>query len=276
MAVVEVKMVSGWMPDKESVRRLSGSTLLGIKRADIDMNYVHFYFDELTNEEKCWTLLVKQNVIVNDAKPAIIKAYDYYEKEKFSIIQYSIRHICGTKQELPLDPDQQPENPFVQRRQPIGPPPNLQANELGEPVLEEVIEPEIVPEFVDPDTNSRVPLSCPKCQDMPPDDVHELACQATHVYKASLRSGDRVKVRTDLKRRRSSLNVNVRVIIPSDCDCDILSDLNRNDNLLIFTGDAGINESDKIMLDDESVVMPLPRGSATERNIKRAIKHNRC
>ena len=26
----------------------------------------------------------------------------------------------------------------------------------------------------------QVPLSCPKCQDMPPDDVHELACQATH------------------------------------------------------------------------------------------------
>lgn len=48
MAIVAVKMVSGWIPIKGSVNRLKDDTQLGIKRIEIDHKWVNFYFDEVT------------------------------------------------------------------------------------------------------------------------------------------------------------------------------------------------------------------------------------
>ncbi|XP_069347209.1 pregnancy zone protein-like isoform X2 [Eulemur rufifrons] len=87
MVIVDVKMVSGFIPVKPSVKELQKGP--PIQRAEVSTNHVLIYFEELTSQTLSFSFSVEQDVQVENLKPATVKAYDYYETDEFSIEEYS-------------------------------------------------------------------------------------------------------------------------------------------------------------------------------------------
>ncbi|XP_044241170.2 pregnancy zone protein-like isoform X3 [Ursus arctos] len=95
MVIVDVKMISGFIPVKSSVRKLREKPQ--IQRTDVSTNHVLIYFEELTNQTLSFSFSVEQDIQVDNLKPATVKAYDYYETEEFTIEEY--RDPCGAESE---------------------------------------------------------------------------------------------------------------------------------------------------------------------------------
>ncbi|XP_040828168.1 pregnancy zone protein-like [Ochotona curzoniae] len=86
MVIVDVKMVSGFIPVKTSVKKLQEHPQ--IQRTEVNTNHVLIYFEELTNKALDFSFLVEQDIQIENLKPAMVKAYDYYETDEFTIEQY--------------------------------------------------------------------------------------------------------------------------------------------------------------------------------------------
>ncbi|XP_034501872.1 pregnancy zone protein-like [Ailuropoda melanoleuca] len=95
MVIVDVKMISGFIPVKSSVRKLQEKPQ--IQRTDMSTNHVLIYFEELTNQTLSFSFSVEQDIQVDNLKPATVKAYDYYETEEFTIEEY--RDPCSAESE---------------------------------------------------------------------------------------------------------------------------------------------------------------------------------
>lgn len=94
MAVIAVKMVSGWIPAKDSLKALHNDATLDLKRFEVDKNWVHFYFDELNNRMTCLDFVVTQDIEVQNTKPGIVHVYDYYDKDISHEKEYQIDELC--------------------------------------------------------------------------------------------------------------------------------------------------------------------------------------
>ncbi|KAG9469673.1 hypothetical protein GDO78_019950 [Eleutherodactylus coqui] len=81
MVVIEVKMLSGYIPMKSTVRKLEKEKL--IKRSDIQTDMVTLYLEELGRASVNLSFFVEQDSKVKDLKPATVKIYDYYETVLF-------------------------------------------------------------------------------------------------------------------------------------------------------------------------------------------------
>ncbi|XP_015983530.2 pregnancy zone protein-like [Rousettus aegyptiacus] len=95
MVIVDVKMVSGFIPVKPSVKELQARPQ--IERTEVNTNHVLIYFDKITKEALSFSFSVEQDIQVGNLKPATVKAYDYYETEEFTIEEYSAP--CSTELE---------------------------------------------------------------------------------------------------------------------------------------------------------------------------------
>uniref|UniRef100_A0A8D2CXP7 Pregnancy zone protein-like n=1 Tax=Sciurus vulgaris TaxID=55149 RepID=A0A8D2CXP7_SCIVU len=84
MVIVDVKMISGFIPVKPSVKKLI-----------FDSNSFLLFF-QLTNQVLSFSFLVEQDIQVENLKPAVVKAYDYYETDEFTIEEYSAPCSAGT------------------------------------------------------------------------------------------------------------------------------------------------------------------------------------
>uniref|UniRef100_A0A8C0URL0 Alpha-2-macroglobulin-like n=1 Tax=Cyanistes caeruleus TaxID=156563 RepID=A0A8C0URL0_CYACU len=80
MVIVDVKMLSGFVPLKSSVRKV------GISISNILLNSLSFSFT------------VERDIPVRGLKPAQVKVYDYYETDEFATQEYSAP--CTTGREL--------------------------------------------------------------------------------------------------------------------------------------------------------------------------------
>ncbi|OCT69759.1 uncharacterized protein LOC379686 isoform X2 [Xenopus laevis] len=87
MAVIECKMLSGFIPVKSSVRELEKSKT--IKRSEIQTDMVTLYLDELRHEPLHLSFMVEQDIVVKNLKPATIKVYDYYETGEEAVAEYN-------------------------------------------------------------------------------------------------------------------------------------------------------------------------------------------
>jgi len=81
MAVIEVNLVSGFVPDKQDLKRVVGYGTGNVKRYEVDGLKVMFYINELTADQTCVNFGVKREMVVDEAKPGTVKVYDYYEPE---------------------------------------------------------------------------------------------------------------------------------------------------------------------------------------------------
>ncbi|XP_036923697.1 pregnancy zone protein-like [Sturnira hondurensis] len=87
MVIVDVKMVSGFIPVKPSVKKLQENPQ--IQRTEVSTNHVLIYLEELTKQALSFSFSVEQDIQVQNLKPATVKAYDYYETDEFTIEEYS-------------------------------------------------------------------------------------------------------------------------------------------------------------------------------------------
>ncbi|KYO44382.1 hypothetical protein Y1Q_0012141 [Alligator mississippiensis] len=88
MAILEVKLPSGYIPDKKSVKKLMQHYLM--KRLEVQKDQVILYLDELTKATVSFTFSLKQDFLVKNLKPAAVRLYDYYEKAGISSKTYYV------------------------------------------------------------------------------------------------------------------------------------------------------------------------------------------
>ncbi|KAM4608152.1 alpha-2-macroglobulin-like [Discoglossus pictus] len=93
MAVVEIKLPSGYFPVKFSVKLLNFENM--VKRADSLTNKVIVYFDSLSKEIQSFKFMVEQDVPVSNLQPATATVYDYYETDELAVTKYNAP--CGSK-----------------------------------------------------------------------------------------------------------------------------------------------------------------------------------
>ncbi|EMP39673.1 Alpha-2-macroglobulin [Chelonia mydas] len=87
MVIVDVKMLSGFIPVKTSVRKLEGQH--HIHRTELSTNHVLLYMEQVSNVTQSFFFTVEQDFPVQSLKPALVKVYDYYETDEFAIAEYS-------------------------------------------------------------------------------------------------------------------------------------------------------------------------------------------
>lgn len=93
MAIADVKMVSGFIPLKPTVKMLERS--VHVSRTEVSNNHVLIYLDKVSNQTLTLFFMVQQDIPVRDLKPAIVKVYDYYEKDEFAVAKYSAPCSAG-------------------------------------------------------------------------------------------------------------------------------------------------------------------------------------
>lgn len=110
MALVEVGMISGYAPDKDSLQTLvedrgTSTEFLSlfkvskfnkskflcyfkvllsfqdIQRYEVEKDNVVLYFNKLTSQKTCVSFVVNREHVVDLPEPANIKLYDYYQQE---------------------------------------------------------------------------------------------------------------------------------------------------------------------------------------------------
>nr|AKR15753.1 alpha-2-macroglobulin [Stichopus monotuberculatus] len=99
MAVVDVKMVSGYSVDTNELEKYLD--YLRSTGQDIGlMRYDHFekgkpfslYFNYFSRDPTSFVLVLKRDIYVKDARPAYVKVYDYYEG---GVVTYELYHPCN-------------------------------------------------------------------------------------------------------------------------------------------------------------------------------------
>uniref|UniRef100_A0A8C9GDT2 Alpha-2-macroglobulin n=1 Tax=Pavo cristatus TaxID=9049 RepID=A0A8C9GDT2_PAVCR len=83
MVIIDVKMLSGFIPAKSSVRKLAHHQV--IERTEFSTNHVLVYLEKLTNVTLSFSFTVEQDIPVQSLKPAQVKVYDYYETGNFAL-----------------------------------------------------------------------------------------------------------------------------------------------------------------------------------------------
>ncbi|XP_011838696.1 PREDICTED: pregnancy zone protein isoform X2 [Mandrillus leucophaeus] len=96
MVIVDVKMVSGFIPLKPTVKTLERSS--SVSRTEVSNNHVLIYVEQVTNQTLSFSFMVLQDIPVRDLKPAIVKVYDYYETDESVVAEYIAP--CSTDTEL--------------------------------------------------------------------------------------------------------------------------------------------------------------------------------
>lgn len=88
MAVIEVNLVSGFIPEKDDLKAAVSRNPEVVKRYEVDGSKVTFYIEEFTAQEVCVSFRVVREVEIEDVKPGSVVVYDYYQPE-FSISKVS-------------------------------------------------------------------------------------------------------------------------------------------------------------------------------------------
>ncbi|XP_019481705.1 PREDICTED: alpha-2-macroglobulin-like protein 1, partial [Hipposideros armiger] len=87
MAIVEVKMLSGFSPMEGTNQLLFQQPL--VKKVESGTDTLNIYLDELSKKTQTYTFTISQSVLVTNLKPATIKVYDYYLPDEQATIQYA-------------------------------------------------------------------------------------------------------------------------------------------------------------------------------------------
>ncbi|XP_051011605.1 murinoglobulin-2-like [Acomys russatus] len=95
MVIADVKMVSGFIPLKPTVKKLERSE--HVSRTEVSNNNVLLYVDQVTNQTLAFSFIVQQDIPVRNLQPAIVKVYDYYETNEVAFAEYSAP--CSTDTE---------------------------------------------------------------------------------------------------------------------------------------------------------------------------------
>ncbi|XP_036037834.1 murinoglobulin-1-like [Onychomys torridus] len=87
MVIVDVKMVSGFIGMKPTVKKLERSE--HVSRTEVSNSNVLLYVDQVTNQTLAFSFVIQQDIPVKNLQPAIVKVYDYYETDEMVFAEYS-------------------------------------------------------------------------------------------------------------------------------------------------------------------------------------------
>ncbi len=94
MVVIEVELLSGYGVSPAQLEKLTNeeSNEVPVKKFEIDHEKGNFvlYFDSMPKSNSCWTMELKQQMLVTELKPAIAKIYDYYTQEDTFSTEYNL------------------------------------------------------------------------------------------------------------------------------------------------------------------------------------------
>ncbi|XP_017795621.1 PREDICTED: murinoglobulin-1-like [Habropoda laboriosa] len=103
MALLEIGMISGYLPDPMSLNALLedypnkiDESITGVKRYDANRDVVTIYFDKLTGERTCISFTIIRENVVDRLEPANVKLYDYYQQELTVSTSYKIASLCSS------------------------------------------------------------------------------------------------------------------------------------------------------------------------------------
>ncbi|XP_063150606.1 alpha-2-macroglobulin-like protein 1 [Candoia aspera] len=97
MVLLEVNMLSGYIPVKKSVKELLDKPL--VKKVEFDPEKISIYLDQLDNNVQSYSFFVEQETEVWDLKAAIVKVYDYYHPDDNLITEYNAPCSAETAKE---------------------------------------------------------------------------------------------------------------------------------------------------------------------------------
>ncbi|KAM8924834.1 alpha-2-macroglobulin-like protein 1, partial [Pelodytes ibericus] len=87
MVLIEIKMLSGFIPVKHSVRELEKRKI--VQRSEIQVDLVTLYLEEMRKELVELNFMVEEDIAVKDLKAATVKVYDYYETGEYAVTEYN-------------------------------------------------------------------------------------------------------------------------------------------------------------------------------------------
>ncbi|XP_047405685.1 ovostatin-like [Sciurus carolinensis] len=87
MAIIDVKMLSGFVPDKSSVKKLQEDGK--VQRIEIKTTHVFFYLENVTQKEIQLSFSIERDALVSNTKPASVQLYDYYATDEFAVAEYN-------------------------------------------------------------------------------------------------------------------------------------------------------------------------------------------
>ncbi|XP_060240137.1 murinoglobulin-1-like isoform X2 [Meriones unguiculatus] len=93
MVIADVKMMSGFIPLKPTVKKLERSQ--HVSRTEVSNTNVLLYLDQVTNQTLAFSFIIQQDIPVKNLQPAVVKVYDYYETDEAAFAEYSMP--CGTE-----------------------------------------------------------------------------------------------------------------------------------------------------------------------------------
>ncbi|KAL4608609.1 alpha-1-macroglobulin-like [Arapaima gigas] len=87
MVIVDASMLSGFIPEQEHLQVLKGNSV--VDHVSTENGHVLLYLDGiLKNTPKNITIELRQEVIVENLKPAVVKVYDYYQPSDYVVTEY--------------------------------------------------------------------------------------------------------------------------------------------------------------------------------------------
>ncbi|XP_069836270.1 alpha-2-macroglobulin-like isoform X2 [Dendropsophus ebraccatus] len=87
MAIIVVDTVSGYVPDKDSVKKLKKNPL--VERTEVTEQSIYIYLTKLTHDPVSFVLTLQQEALVQNLQPGIAEVYDYYNPAERSVVEYS-------------------------------------------------------------------------------------------------------------------------------------------------------------------------------------------
>nr|CAD7395574.1 unnamed protein product [Timema cristinae] len=257
MAVLEIAMVTGYRPDRDSLHKLDQDTELDLKRWEEGRDQVNFYFEQLTNRKQCVGFLVVQEVEVDNPAPALVKLYDYYQQELMISTKYSSDIGCkserlphpepgvlngnmalsqGSKDEelisntglneVVLTIMQADTNDLNTTSESNSTGLNSQFvnvdHELETPSGQEGPEPVYVqPQGDNPQNIAERASTCPQCSNLDQDAFTAVYCNSSTVYKLTIRKGNTARILLKLAPGRTPTRIRrlTNLLLGKNCQC---------------------------------------------------------
>ncbi|GFS48625.1 alpha-2-macroglobulin [Nephila pilipes] len=89
MSVIQIKMVTGTVPVRESLNQLIGDEDKQILRTEVENNEVNIYLSSISNDATQVSFDVEEVVQVSNPQPGTAKVFDYYAPENSATTSYS-------------------------------------------------------------------------------------------------------------------------------------------------------------------------------------------
>ncbi|CAI9724160.1 alpha-2-macroglobulin-like isoform X2 [Octopus vulgaris] len=119
MAVSEIKLPTGWVVYRPSLKELESSTNGLVKRAEVQDadTQVNIYFEQLPTREETFSFQVVQNIVLEETKPATSVLYYYYEKQIRTAYVFNLTTRCG--KDKPTSGHEKNSTEEIQKRCPV-------------------------------------------------------------------------------------------------------------------------------------------------------------